>query len=230
MRGIIGAIGLLMLGVAAAVISAPVAAAVYTNALTTGFAGFDLNLTPNGGTFAAISDAAGTTLTKAGVSAYGGVELLSQFTFTGVFLVNVDVAGLDTGLGSVAESGLGIKAPLCCSPATNFAFADIFGYGNTSTRSNDHLGVILSRTGIVNGDRLAISGDTGGAAYRLNLFLDQSFGAADANRVVFTNLSVTADSITADVPEPAAWGLMLGGFALTGAALRRRPAMHVVAA
>ena len=230
MRGVIGAIGLLVLGVVAAVISAPVAAAVYTNSLTAGFAGFDVNLVPAVGPFAAVSDATGAVLTKEAGAAYGGVELLSRFTFSGAFIVTVDVAGLDTGLGSVAESGLGLKAPGCCSPATNFRYADIFGYGNTQTRANDYIGVTLTRVGIVGGDRLAIAGNTKGDQFRFNLFLDQSFGAADDNRAVFSNVVLTADTIGATVPEPAAWALLLTGFALTGAAVRRRSMQRAVTA
>ncbi len=41
------------------------------------------------------------------------------------------------------------------------------------------------------------------------------------------SLVVTAD--VAGVPEPAAWALMLSGFALIGATLRRRPAVAVAA-
>jgi len=224
-RGIIGAIGLLAIGILAAIASAPAGAATYTNPLTAGFAGFDLNLLPAVGPFAAISDASGAVLTKAAGSSYGGVELLSRFTFRGAYLVTVDVAGLSTELGSDAESGLGLKAPGCCSPSTNFLFADIFGHGNTLTLVNNYVGATgFSRTAITGGDRLAISGDTGGAEFRFNLFLDQSFGAADANRVVFTNVALTADAISsiAAVPEPAAWSLMLAGFGLVGAAVRRR--------
>jgi hypothetical protein len=36
---------------------------------------------------------------------------------------------------------------------------------------------------------------------------------------------VVRDSVTTAVPEPATWALMIGGFGLTGLALRRRPAV-----
>jgi hypothetical protein len=227
MRGVIGAIGLLVLGIAAAVVSAPVTAATYTNSLTGGFAGFDVNLLPTVGPFAAVSGPTGAVLTKAYGPSYGGVELLSRFTFSGAYVVGVDVAGLSTELGFDAESGIGLKAPGCCSPTTNFQFADIFGHGNNLTLVNNHVGATgFTRTPIVGGDRLTISGDTGGAQFRFNLFLDQSFGAADANRVEFTNVVLTADAIAgagaAAIPEPAAWSLMIAGFGLIGSALRRR--------
>ena len=200
-------------------VAAPAAAVTYTNALTAGFAGFDRNLFPVHGLYAATPTTGGAVLTKAAGSGDGGVELLSRFTFTGPFRITVDVAGLNFGLGPSAEAGLGVKAPGCCS---NGAFADIFGFGS-GTRANNHIGLTeLSRTGFAGGDQLALAGDTGGGRYRLNLFLDQEFGGVDANRVTFTNLRLTAGAIQPGIPEPAAWSLMIAGFGLVGAALRRR--------
>ena len=203
-----------------AALSAPAAAVTYTNAMTAGFAGFNRNLFPVHGLYAATPDPTGAVLTKAAGPGDGGVELLSRFTFRGVFRITVDTTGLSSGLGANAEAGLGVKAPGCCA---NAAFADVFGLGNGTTGGNNHIGLTeLSRTGFAGGDQLALAGDTGGAKYRLNLFLDQEFGSIDANRVTFTNLSVTADAIQLSVPEPAAWSLMIAGFAAVGAALRRR--------
>lgn len=224
MRGVYGAIGLLVIGIAAAVASGSARAVTYVDPLTAAsFTGFDRNLLPNPGPFAVSPGAAGAVFTKAAGAAYGGAELLSRFTFSGVFRLTVDAFGLDTELGATAESGLGLKAPGCCSPTTNYRYADIFGHGNGGTAANNYVGLTeLSRTGFAGGDRLALAGDTGGEAFRLNLFLDQSFGGADANRITFRNLTVTADTITQSVPEPAAWSLLIAGFALIGAALRRR--------
>ncbi len=224
-RGLWGAAGLFIIGVAAAVTSGGARAATYLDPLTAAsFSGFDRNVAPDPGLFDVTPSVAGAVFSKAAGAENGGVELLSRFTFSGAFRITVDAAGLDTGLGFTAESGLGIKAPGCCA---NSAFADVFGYGNTYTLANNHLGLTeLSRSG----DTFALAGDTGGAAYRLNLFLDQSYGGTDANRVTFTNLTVTADTITAAVPEPAAWAMLLTGFALTGAAARRRSSSRVVAA
>lgn len=46
-------------------------------------------------------------------------------------------------------------------------------------------------------------------------------GINHAGVLRFTNVTFVDDSVTA-VPEPAAWALMIGGFAATGVALRRR--------
>lgn len=58
-------------------------------------------------------------------------------------------------------------------------------------------------------------------------FVVQDFGAPTAFRV--DNLAGTADlaQVAGGVPEPTTWALMLGGFGLMGAALRRRRAMVV---
>lgn len=229
-RGLWGAAGLLIIGIVAAVTSAGTAhAAMYVDPLTSAsFIGFDTNLLPTGGFYDVSPSASGAVFTRATGSGDGSAELLSRFTFSGNFRLTVDVAGLSTGLGYTAESGIGIKGPGCCA---NRAFADIFGYGNDRTGANNYLGLTeLSRTSFAGGDRLALAGDTGGARYQLNLVLVQEFGGIEANRVTFTNLTVTADTINATVPEPAAWAMLLTGFALTGAAARRRPSSRVVAA
>ena len=213
MRGILFA--------AALALAAPATAAVYTDSLTgAAFTGFQRNVFPLHGLYRVTPSGAGAVFTRAHGSGDGGVELLSRFTFSGPFRITVDVAGLDYGLGLSAEAGLGVKAPGCCA---NSAFADVFGYG-PGTGANNHIGLTeLSRTGFAGGDQLALAGDTGGGRYRLNLFLDQEFGGTDANRVTFTNLSVTAAAIQqGGVPEPASWALLIVGFGLTGAALRRR--------
>ena len=212
----------LMLG--AAIVSAPIAfpagAATYFDDLRGGaVAGFDRNVAPADGRYAEAPTADGIVFTRAAGSGDGGIELLSRFTFTGAFRITVDVAGLATGLDTAAEAGLGIKGPGCCA---NRAFADVFGYGNT-IRANNYLGLTeLSANGIADGTRLGLAGDTGGAAYRLNLFLDQEFGGTAANQVTFTNLSVTADGINAGVPEPSTWSFMLIGFGLAGMLVRQK--------
>jgi hypothetical protein len=50
--------------------------------------------------------------------------------------------------------------------------------------------------------------------------------SADA-AVLPVSRATGADQLVASVPEPAAWALMIGGFALAGVALRRRPMAHL---
>lgn len=77
------------------------------------------------------------------------------------------------------------------------------------------------------GDGLTGPGDGSGSvqtflaptgATRLYLAVADSYGSSTGN---LGSLDVTYDA-TGGVPEPAAWALMLAGFGLTGAALRRR--------
>jgi hypothetical protein len=46
----------------------------------------------------------------------------------------------------------------------------------------------------------------------------------------YSDTTAVKFTVTDTVPEPAAWSLLLGGFALTGAAMRRRSSVLVVAA
>ena len=51
-------------------------------------------------------------------------------------------------------------------------------------------------------------------------FLDIDFG--ETTLTITGNEPVTLGMLSSAVPEPATWGLMIGGFALAGAAMRRR--------
>lgn len=75
-------------------------------------------------------------------------------------------------------------------------------------------------TGYINGASQWSFVDTAGEAIihdHVNLFLDDFFFANEASSG-FVNYATISDS----VPEPAAWGLMILGFAASGVALRRR--------
>ncbi len=57
---------------------------------------------------------------------------------------------------------------------------------------------------------------------------DEVYAATDYavdQEQAFTSLEVTSRLIGAGVPEPATWALMIGGFGLAGAGLRRRVAV-----
>jgi hypothetical protein len=64
----------------------------------------------------------------------------------------------------------------------------------------------------------------GGDAYADGRFFATGQNDATCNRgICDANFRFTA-STPAAVPEPASWALMIGGFGLAGAAMRRRPA------
>jgi len=66
--------------------------------------------------------------------------------------------------------------------------------------------------------RICLHTIRGVGGYRINDLITFS---ASYEKLVFTSSA----SITAAVPEPAAWALMIGGFGMIGAALRRRVAL-----
>jgi hypothetical protein len=149
----------------------------------------------------------------------GVVGANSVFTFSGAFTLSVDVAGLTTGLSDLGEAGLVVSA--------GSSFSDVFGFNNTRNFGNNGLGMLLSDVPIgPDLDLLTISGNSGSTPFVLGMFLLQEFNGTVANQVTFTNLNLVADTITGvaqtGVPEPAAWALMIAGFGLAGAALRRR--------
>jgi hypothetical protein len=226
MRGIIGAIGLLVLGVAAAVSSAPVAAAVFTATLHSVPISSSFYVVKNAPGYSATGGFDGITVSRTAAAPDGYVSVYSRYTVSGAFRVAVDAANLSTGTSGTAESGLSVNDVVTGAGGDIFAYNDVPGYANNNAGFTE-LSVTSLGTGL---DRLAIAGNVGSGRFRLGLFMLQEYAGRADDAVTFSNLSVTADSITADVPEPAIWGLMLGGFALTGAALRRRPGMHVVAA
>lgn len=225
MRGLIGAIGILVLGIAVAVISAPVAAAVFSDTLHSVPISSSFYVVKNAPGYSATGGFDGITVARTAAAPDGYVSVYSRFTVSGAFRIAVDAANLSTGTSGTAESGLSVNDVVTGAGGDIFAYNNVPGYANNNAGFTE-LSVTSLGTGL---DRLAIAGNVGGR-FRLGLFMLQEYGGRAADAVTFSNLSVTADSITADVPEPAIWSLMLGGFALTGAALRRRPGMHVVAA
>ena len=144
----------------------------------------------------------------------GLVQVFSNFTFSGNYQLTVDVSGLRTGLGDRAEAGLGITNGITGS--------DVFGYNNHSySNANNWLGAsTLSDIQIGLEDRLTIAGNSNGSQLKLNIFLMQEYSGIAANSVTFTNLTLTADSIS-QVPVPPAMVLFASGLLVLGA-LRKK--------
>jgi hypothetical protein len=63
-----------------------------------------------------------------------------------------------------------------------------------------------------------------------------NFFATDATKIAFTNGNIGDNALGLDdvsisaVPEPASWAMLIGGFGLTGAAMRRRRRVTAVLA
>lgn len=199
-------------------LSTATSAVTVNNALTS-HAG--LSVSHTGDDFDATFGAGGLTLarTAGGSSNFGGVSVSPNFSFSGNFTVQVDTFGLFTGLPDNGEAGLFVAI------AGGGGFSDIYGYNNNgSLLTVNNLGLDpngLFGTDITGGKRLTITGNTGAQTYRAAVFLIQQFGNTPFNSVTFRNLRVEADQFVSDVPEPASWSLMLVGFGLVGATVRR---------
>lgn len=242
MRGVIGAIGLLVLGIAAAVFSAPVAASVYTATFT--------------GTLYGAAD-------FAGLFGAPGTDISGQ-AFTVVYRVDTGVPGIvdfAAGNGRYLYSGAYYYSGLPTAMSATMTVG-----GHTVGLTGNYKGQIVQGNGFTplgkvgNGDEISYILDSTDYASRYDSisFSIGSFGefvstanfdapghysfasTVSDNRFSFANGTNEAygslhatDLVVAEagaVPEPAAWAMLLTGFVLTGAAARRRSSSRVVAA
>lgn len=101
------------------------------------------------------------------------------------------------------------------------------GYNNVSCTSLTFIQDYFDEDGGIYTDRLFVEADTGSYAISQGLVLSRgSFSRngdyAGTNGLKLTVAGVGSTPPVAAVPEPATWALMLAGFGLTGAAMRRR--------
>lgn len=68
------------------------------------------------------------------------------------------------------------------------------------------------------------SGPLSAGIYTIEAGVRDNVDFGGSSQLLVDGLSVTAVSAPGVVPEPATWALMIGGFGLAGAMLRRRPA------
>lgn len=101
-------------------------------------------------------------------------------------------------------------------PEATLLLSGAYGYGDDAPYFNHDSVYHISLSGIVHTAATANfefrvtgpgwQGDASG--------VDEAFG--------LDNIVISANTATSGVPEPASWAMMIGGFALLGAALRRR--------
>jgi hypothetical protein len=127
-----------------------------------------------------------------------GTGTTVTFTAAGV------AAGLDSGVGPSYAAG----------PASEF-FRTFSSIGTGS--------VLATRPGAI----AAIVGGAAGSGYVIANGIDwaDSFPTSQANGQVLLN-SITGGNV-GGVPEPASWAMMIGGFGIVGATMRRRRRMTV---
>lgn len=242
-RGLIGAIGLLAIGVITAIASAPAGAAVFTATFTGTFDG--------AGDFAGLFGPPGTDLSgQAFTATYrvdtgtpGIVDFTSQrtrFLYSGEYyyggLPTAITATLASNGHSVALTGnykgLIVQendlTPLGRVGNGDEVFYELDDY--THTNRYFSLSFSIAAAGLNNIVSTEDFSAPGHYVFVPGTYMDNRFAFADGSNLAYGSLHATDLVVRAGVPEPAAWSLMIAGFALTGAALRRRPTLKVVAA
>lgn len=133
----------------------------------------------------------------------GGTVTASLYSGTVGSLTLLASGTLSTVAGAFADATLG---PVSLTAGTTyfFSFSDVAGqYVNvTQDAGAENLG--------------ALRYDFGGAP-----------GTFDSSETGFTAQPIVRFLGAGAVPEPASWAMMIGGFAIAGAAMRRRPAAAV---
>jgi Concanavalin A-like lectin/glucanases superfamily/PEP-CTERM motif len=233
----------LVLAAVVASVSVPASAAVIGDFRLDGnlanSAGGALSIANNGGTLGATGIAFGanqgpTISGFTGPAAYT-IELAFSFANVSGYRKILDFQNRTNDQGFYVLSGRLNYYPVVTSGISDFAANQL------STVVLTHDGT--STAGYVNGNlRWSFSGGANSLANIANVlhaFRDDfatgqgeaSPGFVDYIRVY--NTSLTAQQVagltppTGGVPEPAAWALMLAGFGLTGAAMRRRQSVRV---
>lgn len=156
-------------------------------------------------------------------SPYSFSYLGGTFTFTGT-------GGFPNYLG-VSTSGTAAVRTVFGSPSTDFTDRSLVVYDSNTLGG---FGSFPAPTSIpyTNGDNfLGLRVTSGGQSYYGFLFTTNSvlnsFGfETSAN----TGITATTEVGAAAVPEPSCWALMVGGFGLIGATVRRRQRLIVQAA
>jgi len=171
--------------------------AAAAQAYVTGGGHLFVNAAYNGG-------AATTNLGFGATSTYAGFSVPAQITAAGI------AAGLDAGLGTTTFSG------------GYFSHNSVAGAGFTSFITGNS-GTILAGGAFGSGYYM-IGGET-----TVNFHSPGSSDpAGDSFKLRVNELKLASNGMNnGGVPEPAAWAMMLAGFGLVGAAMRRREKVSV---
>ncbi len=197
-----------------------------TTVFSENFDSFGFN---GGGGFVSTSDRFGSTY-------YAGAAAANGWTFTGDVFWAAAYPAFDDGAlllnerGGVAEAAHALSGlTVGQTYAVSFLYSGDNIPGGAWTLYADvgaaNYATINGVTGAAGSNPGATAGFTfvAGAASETLRFRQAS--AYDASPIIDNILVTTVDAQPAPVPEPAAWALMIGGFGLAGAGLRRRKAI-----
>ena len=219
-----------MIPLALAAIASPAAAAV--NLVTNG--GFEAPTTTPGGLIMVNS---GDSFTGWNVLGSGKNVFLINKTYSEgggslVFNSNSGNAWIDlTGAGNQGPTS-GISQVVATGTGT---YSLSFFVGNATGRP-DYTGPSTLNLSINDGPiQIFTNSDVTPNAMNWKAF-SVNFFATDATKIAFTNGNIGDNALGLDdvsisaVPEPASWAMLIGGFGLTGAAMRRRRRVTAVLA
>ncbi len=149
------------------------------------------------------------------IGALGGIQWNQDGTALAEFLVRSETTGavvIDEQLNKTSRPGLNFIAD-----STNFFLNETFGLN-----PNDSYQVFMSASAF--GDSSFFSDDKG---MEITASIDPTFTVAGAFASQWSIEGVPEDPSTGPgpgVPEPATWAMLIAGFGLAGASLRRRRA------
>ncbi len=162
---------------------------------------------------------AATVLKSYNLEAYKNGALV----ISGTFSVNVEA---DTQHVSVYNQQASLASADLTLGSTHFVLANtgLFRESSPFSYNDNNLYTLYGKVGTGLGQGTGVGGATDDFSFIFNpyngTFANLSFATANpaaggtfADRIVLT---------AAAVPEPASWALMIGGFAIAGAAMRRR--------
>jgi len=145
------------------------------------------------------------------------LRLSQSVTFTGLWASAIDGAELNSVGNTIAlydgESLLGsfsLKGVL--AQASGTIPAGYFGNPNLSFAGRD------------SGEPFAFFNFTSTTAFNRIDFIQNGGGGFELDNLTIGNVNGAPGGSTPAVPEPASWALMIGGFGMIGAAMRRRHA------